>query len=451
MRLVFDADKDEKYREKHQQEFEEGSEAGASQHSIRRDVYISPEEMEELKERYSHMIVQDFEDEYHMSHEERERIREQYSKFFQLKKYTKKIRKLDKFVEACRICLDIINDMAESNGIIDPEKFKKMALKGDIDIYGLKFPKFQGKNRKSINWDYVATYVMNPDKNIDELIKEKMVDEADAEDANFDDIYTDEYIENMLTYTEEELKEMNKDQFEESGSCGSVASPSTKKERKRLVKVAPGFIRVVKDMEKEQKGRATNAMVWQLDDDDMREIEEYDAKYNRKKYGDVPEFKGEATNSDDVESFLYQMDQWERENTMVEFNGRRITVEEMQDIEYKKMLEENGWNLRNIYGNKEREKRRKQASDDEKKRIKRLKKMLNSLQNKKDEEKIYDAYGNEIVDREEDKKKSKKIKKKKKKLKKGFDKLLLDVADAVDDEDIKGYKKRMEKMINGGD
>lgn len=447
MRLVLDADKDDKYREKHQEFLSDENEGSVSQSTTRRDVYISPEEMEKLRERYSHMIVQDFEDEYHMSVEDREKVRERYAKFFQLKKYTKKIRKLDKFVEACRICLDIINDTAENNQIIDPEKFKKMALKGNIDIYGLKFPKFQGKNKKSINWDYVATYVMDKDKDVNELMKDKMEESAEMEEVRFDDIYTEEKIRDMMKpYSDEELREVDLDQFEDSGSSFKVASSSSKKDRKRLVKLAPGFVHIVKDLQKEQRNRSRNAMIWQLDEDDMREIEEYDAKYNRKKYGDVPEFKGEATNSDDVEAFLYQMEQWERENTMVEFNGRRITVEEMEDIEYKKMLEANGWNLRNIYGNKEKEKQRKKAKDDEQKRIKRLKKMLKNLQDKKDE-KLFDAYGNEIEDREEKKKNKKKIKKEKQKIKKNFNRLLLDVADAVDEEDIKGYKKRMEKMM----
>ena len=83
-----------------------------------REVYIPPEELDELRELYSKVIVQDFEDEYHMSKEERESLQKRFSKFFRLKRnFAKKIRRLDKYIEACRLVFEIINDTAEENGV----------------------------------------------------------------------------------------------------------------------------------------------------------------------------------------------------------------------------------------------------------------------------------------------------------------------------------------------
>ena len=81
-------------------------------------VYISPEEEAQLREMYSHVVVQDFEDEYHMPREAREKMRTQYEKIFKLRNnYTKKIRQIDVFIDACRLCLENIRDIAENNKI----------------------------------------------------------------------------------------------------------------------------------------------------------------------------------------------------------------------------------------------------------------------------------------------------------------------------------------------
>ena len=146
-------------------------------------------------------------------------------------------------------------------------------------------------------------------------------------------------------------------------------------------------------------------------------------------------------NKDDVNAYLYAMEEYERETTLVEYNNRYITQEELDDIKYKQMLEENGWNLRNLYGNKERAKKRKDQERADKKKIKRLKKMLQEIQEKgssEDSDGLYD-------DDKGVNTKKKKVKKKAKKKAKKYDELILDAA-GVDDEDIEGYKKRMENM-----
>ena len=67
-----------------------------------KEVYIPPEELDRLKIEYSRVVVQDFEDDYHNTKEEREAMRQRYEKFFHLKRnFTKKIRRLDKYIEAC--------------------------------------------------------------------------------------------------------------------------------------------------------------------------------------------------------------------------------------------------------------------------------------------------------------------------------------------------------------
>lgn len=413
-------------------------------------VYISPEEEAQLREMYSHVVVQDFEDEYHMPREEREKMRAQYEKFFRLRNnYTKKIRQIDVFIEACRLCLDIVRDIAENDKIMSPEKFVKMALRGDIEINGVNFPKYQGKGgKKRIDWNTVAAYILDDTKD-----PKALLDISDPRAA-----IEEEYLTAHDTFTEEELDkilgegdpEMEKAMeqrgfFNEEDYGGRVAVFTSKKMLKELMKASPSYQRVVKDMcRREDVKRKSNAMIWELDQNDMKYIEEYDAKISGKKKDGPPEFKGSIMNEDDVNAYLYAMEQYERETTLVEYNGRYITQEELDDIKYKQMLEENGWNLRNLYGNRDRAKKRKDQERADQKKIKRLKKMLEKIQERKDANKESDGLY-------EDKKsgvntKKKKAKKKSKKKSKQYDELILDAA-GVDDDDIEGYKKRMENMV----
>lgn len=451
--IVLNADKDEKFLEQHgdlldkSQNVEEDV-APDRQRKIR-EVYISPEEKDHLLEMYSHAVVQDFEDEYHMSRDDRNRMREKYDKFFRLKKgFTKKIRKLDKYVEGCRLCMEIIKDTADTNGIYDPEKFVNMVLTGQATINGLNFPKFQGKGKKYINWEYVAEFIMDPSKDIRELVSRDELSEEQmqlSEDQLFDDGELEEIIKPL---TEEEIAERNGSIFDPDALGGECAQYMSKKDRKKLIKIFPGYVKMVKSMKKSAADSRKNSKIWQLDQDQLQFIEEYDAKVRGNKDGSIPQFHGEANKQSDVDAYLYAMEQWEEENTLVEFNGRLITKEELHDIEYKKLLEESGWNLRNLYDNKEREKKLEKAKESDKKRIRQLKKMLAEIQDRTDRrdkgEDIESESSNKI-----NKKKKKKDKKSKKKASK-YDEIILDAVGA-DDENMKMYKKRMEKMKWGED
>ena len=444
--IVLNASKDEKYLEEHgdllerSPDDEDGS-ALSRQRRIR-EVYIPPEEKEQLLEMYRHSVVQDFEDEYHMSRGERDHMKEKYEKFFRLKRgFTKKIRKLDKYVEACRLCMDIIKDTAESNGIYDPEKFQHMVLTGEATINGLNFPKFQGKGKKNINWDYVAEFIMDPTKDLRELVSRN---ELADENMNIDEemLFGDGELENLIRpLTEAEEKERKSSIFNPDDLDGECAQYVSKKDRKNLIKVFPGYVKMMKSMKKSASDARKNAKIWKLDQSQLQFIEEYDAKIRGKKASSIPEFHGEANKKSDVDAYLYAMEQWEEENTLVDFNGRWITKEELHDIEYKKLLEDSGWNLRNLYDNKEREKKLQKAKENDKKRVRQLKKMLAEIQERTDKREAGEDLESDSGINKKKKKKSKKAKKKAK----PYNEIILDAVGA-EDENMKAYKKRMEKM-----
>lgn len=448
--IVLNANKDQKFLEEHGDLIEQTAaenvedDAPVQKRKIR-EVYISPEEKESLMSMYSNVVVQDFEDEYHMSREEREQMRMKYEKFFRLKKgFTKKIRKLDKYVEACRLCMEIIRDTAETNGIYDPDKFVNMVLKGQASINGVNFPKFQGKGKKLINWEYVAEFVIDSSKDIHELVGR---DDSEEDNLTAEDMFDyGELDEITKPLTDEEKYERSGAIFEPDSLGGECAQFISKKERKALIKVFPGYVQMIKQTKKSASNARKNSMIWQLDQDKLQFIEEYDAKLRGSKYSTIPEFKGEANNQRDVDAYLYAMEQWEEENELVQFNGRWITKEDMNDLETKRILEESGWNLRNLYDNREREKKLQKAKENDKKRIHQLKKMLAEIQERTDRR---DA-GEDVDSKNGVNKKKKKKDKKAKKKAKDYDEIILDAVGA-EDENMKMYKKRMKNMTFGGE
>lgn len=438
--IVLDASKNEEYMARHGESItspEEEESSVSKRKRVYREVYISPEELAELREVYSHVIVQDFEDGYHLSREERQHQKEKFGKFLQLRqRFTKKIRKIDKYVEACRLCMDIVNQTAEENGIYDPEEFKRKVFKGDITINGLNFPKYQGKDKKKLNWEYITDLIMNPEMSLKDLTKDT-TDDFDIQIPCFNPEEFDAIMQqadaNEMKLGEESIYEPN---IKDSDGIARIIS---KKERKDLMKNAPGYMAVVKEIQKAASRRRKGYQIYNLEPDEERYIQEYDAKTSLLGKDKPPKFHGDASNPDDVNAYIYKMEQYERETEIVEYNNRYITLEEKEDLEYKELLEQNGWNLRNVYGNKERERMQRKKAEADKKKIKQLKEMLKKVQDRANAEDA-DMIGSDGAVNKK-KKKNKKGKKRAKKM----NEILLDAFDD-EDEDMKAYKKRMKNM-----
>ena len=96
--------------------------------------------------------------------------------------------------------------------------------------------------------------------------------------------------------------------------------------------------------------------------------------------------------------------QYELNNIKENYNGSMMSLDEIRELELKKLLEQSGWNIRKLWDNKDTEKKLKQQMKKDKKREKRLKEQLLKVQGR--------LNGDDV------KKSSNKKKKKKKKSKK---------------------------------
>lgn len=340
-----------------------------------------------MRKSYEVSCVNDFSDEYHMSEKEREETFQQYANFKYMLKTKVKHRKLDNYIRAYRIALDCLEGVAETNGAYSKKDFIKMVLSGKIKVYGLKIPKYIGKDKKEINWDYVSDYIMDRTLDPADLVKEKEVTIFDA--VNPDTF--DEEFENLFGYKPEEVEDHihldTKEEFIERSifdvdidDCSekNIVVPLSGKESKSVMKDNPSMVYHMRDYKKlmRQQKNLSRMYAFEITEDEFEEIEKMDRERGYLNGKLLPEFKGSIMNDTAYKRYMYQLEEYEREHTKIEYDGKLRTLDEVEEIELKNLLEGSGYNVRKFYTYAADEKKlRKQAKRDEE-RVKRLKKEL---------------------------------------------------------------------------
>lgn len=379
----------------------------------RRRRVLTETEKAELRKAYSTVIVNDYGDEYHMSDEERKRRSKYYEAFAKIRKCKRKFHKLDDYVKVYRLCLDCLQVVAESNGVYDPMKFMKLVLRGEIEVFGLNFPKYIGKDRKTINWEYVSEFITDRSKDPSELSSsfQSELSKMDDEDVG-NQIIDEEECDRILDSVGEGPDEIQLDPTDEYIEKYGITSEFSKKEMKQMAKMCPQFLRTLKDMAKEQRRKERNqgrlnSFVYELRNEDFDYIAGIDRKRGYQSSSDIPKFTGDISNRSDYKRYLKALKDYEDNCIKENYRGRMRTKSEIEEIKLKDALESDGWNVRNLYKSKDEEKKLKKAYKRDKQREKELKKRLLDIQERQKHRKNKDIEFNA-------KAKSKKKKKKKK-------------------------------------
>ena len=355
----------------------------------RKNLYLSPERLAKMEATYGTSIVHDFGDEYHLTDEEREAQNNYYKLFSKLNKCKRKYKKIDEYVECARISLMCLQAVADNNTVYSPEKFMSLVMKDKINVVGWFYPKYAGKDRKQISWEYIAEFITS-DEPVSKLIKSKKIEDEFPSDYQLDldakNMFDEGELEEILREPDPEELMMERrhviDLDEEKIDIDNgVAVYADKNDTKDLFKMAPELLIAVKDIKKELK--SMEAMSGYLSDmriDDIDKIEEYDSRISYRSESSIPEFKGDITNSKDYHKYMRALKEYERNNIKYNYCGRMMTEEEINEIKLKETLEFSGWNIRALYDNNAKEKKLKKAYKEDKKREKKLKERLTKVQ-----------------------------------------------------------------------
>ena len=399
-------------------------------------VRLKPEREEKIKAEFDCVVVHEFGDEYHLSEEERIAKNKFYEAFKVFSKCKHKYRKLDEYVVAMREALKCLDFVAENNGVYPPDKFKKLFFRDKIFINGLTFPQFKGRERKNISWEYLTEFIMSdrPAEEINPRNDENIFSSDDLEEME-DVLFAEGELEAILEPDSDE-EEYRKNLFfdvetQDPGDDNVVIFLDPKTSRK-LIKKQPEFLYEIKEMRRANlKKEKLSRFVYDLTYDDISQIAEYDKLHGYYSSSDMPEFKGDMTNDDDYNRYLMELEEWEKTQIKQDYHGKLKTEEEIAEIELKQTLESHGWNIRNLYGNKEKEEKLRKIMKKDKKREKAIRKKLVEVQTRRKRRMGEDV---DVTPKKKGKKKKKKGKKKSSK--------------SPQEKEVKQYKKEASESID---
>lgn len=413
-----------------------------------------------LETGYDCVVVNSFGDDYHMDEQERE-ANNQFYKVFKNRNRMKNIqRRVDEYVRTVRATLDCLNLVAESNGLYSPEKFKKMYLKGKINIAGLKFPKLKGRAKKDYDTDYLTEFILSDEdpKDIlpnyqrhgddyldddDEVLKDKLFDKDELKE-----------ILTPLTEEEERYRHTFFNVETDDPDNSNIAITLNEKESKELLKAEPKIAQSVKDMRRaiRSSDNLNRSFLRDIIYDDMSEIEKYDQKYQYKSKSDMPEFTGDIMDTKAYDKYMMKLDKYMKNNIKMNYAGKFKTLAEIEELEVKALLEENDWNLRAFVVNKEREKKLRKISKFDRQKEKNLKKKLLSIEERKKRrmgdfsEEDYKKYKKKMKEKKR-RQKSKGRSEAKKDIKKGIENELLK-ASGKENMSFKEYEEEALDLTN---
>lgn len=395
-----------------------------------KEVKLKPERVKEFLKDYDCVVVNEFGDDYHKSEEEREAKNRFYKAFKEFSRHKKIIRKADKYVDAVRSYLKCLDLIANENGIYDPEDFKMKALKGKIEVSGLNFPVFKGKEKRDYSSEYLSEFIVS-DKPSSDLLTDPSTYSDEMTEDDISRLFTEEEIENL--FKEDESSKFRHQLFDEDYDDidkYNIVLTLDKKHTKKFIKSCPEFIATYKDMLKSNRERnMLNGFYGTHDmyNEDFDKLKEYDESYNFKSDSDMPEFHGDITDNDAYNKYINKLHEWDLTHVKVSYNGKMKTEEEIKAVDLTTKLEQHGWNIRQLAEYNEKEEKYKKALKSDKKKEKELKAKLYKIQQRVDKDR---TLGDDF-DTEEKHKKNKKEKTKSKKKNKGHKELKKDAKDSL--------------------
>lgn len=443
--------------------FEQSVADGSRRIQYREEVQLSSKKIQALNDLYEDVVVHDYGDEYHKTEEELESENAFFRTYRTIAGRKKKYNSLPKFIDATRNCLQFLYTVAENQQIYEKDEFISMWANKDIEINGMYLPKYNGKDKKRLNWSALSEYILS-DGDPSEFLKEEeapMIDSEEALDRQIATLFTVKEYEDIVESSIRQMANPNEEGFvdvdEKSTIDGRpIAIESSKKSRKRLMEDNPGFSITLKETfrNSQKLNDFSKQMVYDMHNDDLDAIRKYDETYGVESAQDVPILHGSIMDDDDYQDYNDALEDWDVDNTLVDYFGKTMTREEYNDSLIKERMEAAGINIRVFWNEKRKEKRLKEYLKKERERERRLQlelsKTSESLKKKKDKlRKMSDADIKKLLKDEKKKTRNfeKPLRKAKKKKKKKLDQFLLGPSGK---KSFKEYKKDALDWTFGG-
>ena len=355
-------------------------------------------------------VVNDFNDDYNLSNEEKEKRNRYYSYQKEFIKGGYKCKDVIRYVKKARISIrwlyEIYNNipkiMVNEYSMDFSEFFKKAKsdsekireynkkledgkhvkfpdLSLNINLGAWSYPKYKPrKNTIRYDEDYLEEFILT-DKDPSELIPENTEpNELEITDENLDEVGTRlfgkerwEQLQQSLPDDEiySRMYDPDEDDVDEHPTLAVVGSES---DAKTLLKF-DDLRAVINDMVRKETGRRRlRSCITDVHTDEMSYFDDHKFSKKYKKKNDelkVPLFNGDINDDDAFDNFMSEIERIEDLTYYETANGKMMRGEEIDMLELKDFLSENGWKinaLRGLGGNDDKKKKKKKKTDYEK-------------------------------------------------------------------------------------
>lgn len=346
--------------------FSTDAESGIVKQYYNKQRKFSDAEIQQMKDSIKEVCANDFSDEYNLSDEERYANAEEARIFNAVARTKRKCNNIADFIVAVRYRLDAIDYIAEHNGVFTPEEFLKKVSKGKIVLTGISAPKYTGKNKKKINWDYICEFIADRDKDPREFRESK-------HDDDFYDHSHENGGQNLFSESQYKMLVEDADPNENVEIEMLVANDKTmKKLSKHNPIIADSIVKYVSALKK----KSESSHIFDAADvmHELKSIQVLDERSIRATKVAPPKFTGDYSSDKDWEKYEREYYDWYINNVYEETdNGSKMTVDEYQQAQVRKLMEEAGWNIRRFSSNAKYFKREKKLKHNAKRKAKRVK------------------------------------------------------------------------------
>ena len=313
--------------------------------AIRKRFNFPKAMVEKLEQTYSCVYVHDYGDEYHLTEEERKKKFRFYEAQELVMKNRKIYNRLPDYIEAMRRVMAAVDIIAEANSmrISNYEKFRHKVLAGKIKISGINFPKYRGKDRKRLDGKFISEWILDPDKDIAELMEYYETPKS---------VISLEDEENGATAFEKLMgpgvyEWLNANPVTDDDPFAYAAVVKKKSKMNKIIDSKPEFKMAFKQLAhaERRKQSTMEQYAFYTTREEFESVSKHDAElgYNTKSH--MPKFKGDIRNDKDYKAYMEELDAWEYENTYVKYNGRNIPIDDYNHMRFKDIAERNGWNV----------------------------------------------------------------------------------------------------------
>ena len=364
---------------------------------------LTDKERRDLERMMDHVAVHDYgeNDEYNLTDSEKASRQAYYQEFAKLRNVKRKINKIDEYVRAVRQCIKCLMIVATNNQSYEIDEFINMVFNGEITVNGITIPTYIGKNKKTLNWDYVREYINDPNRDLKELLNtvNGVVDEIEV-----DDILPNPEIEARMSAV-----------LSGKAPAGIEVLYESKKESKKMRHEMGDEIedvimtKLAKDAKNKKSKRITARGVSNYggDTDDYEEIEKEDRKRGIWHDDDHPYVVGNISSIDDLDDRIADLDDYEYKHGSVLYRDKYQSPKDAEYAAFCDALDAGGFNVKAFMDTRsETERKLDKIYKKEDKEHKKLKRRIEQLNKRRELRKAGKA-----LPPEEEKKLSKKEKK----------------------------------------